>query len=228
MFATTRRDAVKLIASSALTMSCPSLIRADEKSKPIRILIDPRIDIAENWEMRNFVGSTIYENVNVDGVPAIRGRGDNSSSGLIQRVELDPVQEPNATWQWRVEQLQPSADIRVTEKEDFGAVIFFLFGELDLLYQGVRSLGYVWTNESVAADRVVHSSRRPDQIRYLVLQSGDNNIGKWVEEKRNLLDDFRRVYDSEPPTEVSAISIFVDNDQTGEAVESLFGCLYVE
>jgi len=221
-----RRDSLKLIMSSALLTTAPTSTRADDGDSADQILIDPRLDIAQSWKTRKFVGTTLYENVTVDGIPAIRGRGDNSASGLIRKLEFDPWKQPNIRWQWRVERLQPSADIRNEDTEDFAAVIFFLFGKPGLLYQGIRSLGYVWTTDSINADSVVRSIRRPKQSRYLVLQSGEENLGQWIDEERNLLNDYRRVYEKDPPVEVSGISLFVDNDQTGEAVESLFGSLY--
>jgi len=220
-----RRDSLKLIVSSAL-LTAPASTRADDGNLAEQVLIDPRLDIAQTWKTRKFVGTTVYENVTVDGIPAIRGRGDNSASGLIRKLEFDPRQQPNIRWQWRVERLQPSADIRNEDTEDFAAVIFFLFGKPGLLYTGIRSLGYVWTTDSINADSVVLSIRRPQQSRYLVLQSGEENLGQWIDEERNLLNDYRRVYEQEPPGEISGISLFVDNDQTGEAVESLFGTLY--
>lgn len=223
----TRRSCTKILLASGLQLALSNLTTADSNDNKLT-LIDPLLPVADGWKHRKFVSETVYDNVTVDGIAAIRGRADNSASGLIKKLNFDPYQSPKIHWQWRVEQLQRSANIAQKDTEDFAAVIFFLFGKPGLLYRGIRSLGYVWTSDTFPAVSAVNSLRTPKQSRYLVLQSGEENVGRWISERRNLLDDYRQLYGEKPPELVSGISIFVDNDQTGEAVESLFGSLYAE
>jgi len=222
-----RRKILRILVTSGFgTAALPSMAYPEKTNCSEKMLIDAKISVQEGWQRQRFVGETVYRNTVVDNVEAIHAKANNSASGLIRKLDFEPHQFPHIDWQWRVEALQSSADIRYKETEDFAAVIFFLFGEPEFLYSGIRSLGYVWTTDSVAADTVVHSARRPTQSRYLVLQSGRQKVGQWVKEQRNLLDDFERVYGENAPEIVSGISIFVDNDQTGQAVESMFSNLY--
>ncbi len=224
-----RRTATRLLLTTGINLALTTaLVDTVFATDDRETLIDSTLPVKDAWKHRKFVGETEYENVTVDGVSAIRARGTNSASGLIRKLELDPYQTPAIEWQWRVEQLQRSADIRDEELEDFAAIIFFLFGKPGLLYRGIRSLGYAWTSSSVPADTALDSIRTPKQSRYLILQSGEANTGRWITEQRNLLQDYERLYGQPPPELVSGISIFVDNDQTGEAVESLFGSLYAQ
>ena len=214
-------------AVASATLANPILATADCTPQKCgqRVVIDPNEDIDTAWKRQDFTGQTRYERANVDGMPAIRATADNSASGLIRKLDFSAYDFPEVGWNWRVEKLQASADIREPDREDFAAAIFFLFGRPGIFFRGIRSLGYVWTTDSVAANSVVHGIKRPKQSRYLVLQSGEQNVGRWVCERRNLLDDYRRVFEEDAPEELSAVSVFVDNDQTGEAAESLFGRL---
>ena len=71
-----------------------------------------------------------------------------------------------------------------------------------------------------------HSSARPGEelgIRkiseMLALQSGNGNSGEWVAERRNLVDDCRRLFGEEPPDE-ALVAVMTDSDQTQEAVQA--------
>ena len=72
---------------------------------------------------------------------------------------------------------------------------------------------------------VVESPRRKDVIRFMVIESGDGNLGRWMHERRNVVHDFRKAFGGEPPEEVELIAVFTDNDQTKEPVETYYGVI---
>jgi pyruvate/2-oxoacid:ferredoxin oxidoreductase beta subunit len=56
----------------------------------------------------------------------------------------------------------------------------------------------------------------------IVLESGPTKVGRWVEESRNVAQDFRSAFgDAAPP--ISGIAVAADTDNTGESVVSHFG-----
>jgi hypothetical protein len=169
-------------------------------------------------------GKTEYRSVSIDGVIAIRAEGRASASGLIRRVAIDVVKCPNVEWVWRVDKLQPDADIRIKQKEDVAASVFFLFGDPGYLFdpQPVPTLRYVWTNGSVPLDAVVDSPYLPGVVRSIVVRSGTDNIGLWTTERRNLNVDFERAFGRRPEGPVEAVVLFTDNDQTRQAVEAYY------
>lgn len=50
----------------------------------------------------------------------------------------------------------------------------------------------------------------------VVVESGNENVGKWVEEQRNVYEDFKMLFGEEPPT-IGGIAIMTDTDNTGES-----------
>lgn len=77
--------------------------------------------IQDEWQEILIRGKTEYRVTASAGRVAIRAIGQNSASGLLRRVQVDPVNCPKIEWSWRVDQLQETADIRVKEKEDVAA-----------------------------------------------------------------------------------------------------------
>jgi hypothetical protein len=62
-------------------------------------------------------------------------------------------------------------------------------------------------------------------VRDIVLRSGEDRLGEWLRERRNVVEDFRRAFGRDPPPVAEAIALFTDNDQTGEPVEAYYGAI---
>lgn len=189
-----------------------------------RSLFSASTVIEDEWQQLRFVGATQYRVEMYRDRLAISARGRRSSSGLMRRVEIDTDQCPEIEWSWSVSVLQPSADIRIREREDVAASIFLLFGDPGFVFDPspVPTLRYVWTNERVAVESVIDSPTMPGTVRSLVVQSGLHGSGQWITQKRDVGRDFRTAFGYAPPGPVRAIAIFTDNDQTGEDVEAYY------
>jgi hypothetical protein len=56
----------------------------------------------------------------------------------------------------------------------------------------------------------------------VVVESGDTHAGRWVEERRNVREDYRLLFGAEPP-EISGVAIMTDSDNTGESATAWYG-----
>ena len=72
---------------------------------------------------------------------------------------------------------------------------------------------------------VVVSPHHPKTARSLVVESGEGRLGQWAEERRNVVEDYRRAFGKNPPERVKMISLFTDNDQTGKPVDAYYGAI---
>jgi hypothetical protein len=91
-----------------------------------------------------------------------------------------------------------------------------VYGE-DLPHAG---LNYVWDNRLPPG--TVLRSPYTDRVRMIVVRSGNAEAGRWVEESRNVLDDYRRAFGGEPPA-IAGIAVMTDTDDTGESATAWFG-----
>jgi len=189
-----------------------------------RYLFSASTVIEDEWQQLRFQGTTQYRMEVYRDRLAISARGRMSSSGLMRRVEFDSERCPKLEWSWSVTVLQPSADIRIREREDVGASIFLLFGDPGFVFDPspVPTLRYVWTNERIAVESVIDSPYMPDTVRSLVVQSGTHRGRQWTMQKRDIGRDFRTAFGYAPPGPVRAVAILTDNDQTGEDVEAYY------
>ena len=59
-------------------------------------------------------------------------------------------------------------------------------------------------------------------IKLMVIESGENNIGQWVFEKRNIYEDYKRVFGRSPSSRVGAIALMTDTDNTLSTAEAVY------
>jgi len=189
----------------------------------LELLRVPQV-IQQRWQEFVLRGRTDYSVMVLDQRLVVRAQGRNSASGLLREVEVDVEECPELVWSWRVDRLQPAADIRVKAKEDVAASIFLLFGDPGMLVlpDPVPTLRYVWTNDKVAQETVVDSPYLPGVVRSLVVRSGDRHLGEWLIEQRNVYDDFFKAFGHAPEEDLYAVALFTDNDQTRQPVRAYY------
>lgn len=56
----------------------------------------------------------------------------------------------------------------------------------------------------------------------IVVQSGEIGINTWVEEERNVYQDYKKIFGSEPPM-IAAVGIMTDTDDTKGSALSFYG-----
>ena len=189
-----------------------------------RVLFDPA-SMLGTAERMDFVGRNIFAAEPSEKGIVLRSTPHRSASGLYEGVDLPAQSLTNISWGWRVDQLQAHADIRELATEDFGAAVFFIFGEPTLFNRDVPTIAYVWSATPVANATVLRSKRFAS-LRFVQLR-GRGDVGGWHIEGRNVAADFRAIFGKEPPM-LRKIAVFNDNDQTGEPTSALFGSVVCE
>jgi Protein of unknown function (DUF3047) len=88
--------------------------------------------------------------------------------------------------------------------------------------QTVRSLiiGYIW--DSTAPVGTICKSQKTGTVTYIFLRSGGGELGKWITERRNVVEDFRKIY-GEVPDNPTELSLSIDSDDTASSAESVLG-----
>ncbi|KAB2943116.1 DUF3047 domain-containing protein [Hyphomicrobium sp.] len=154
----------------------------------------------------------------------LRSTPHDTASGLYQELDIEGRDLRAVRWSWRVDILHASADVRDIAREDFGAMLMFVFGEPSFLNRDVPTLAYVWTSTPIANGTILPSLRF-QSLRYVQLR-GAADVGRLCTETRDIAADFRAIFGREPP-ELRHVAVFNDNDQTGEAASALFGPVHL-
>jgi len=161
----------------------------------------------------------------------LKAESDASASGLYRPLDVDPRAYPRLTWRWKVANVLEKGDARTKAGDDYPARIYVAFrydpadattwektkyGAYRLLYGAYPPravLNYIWDNRLPPGTTL--DNAYTDRARMIVVRSGSADVGRWLTETRNVLDDYRRAFGSEP-SRIAGIAVMTDTDDTGE------------
>jgi hypothetical protein len=161
------------------------------------------------WTVRAEEGRPVYTVHEEGGRRFLRAvaRGVGVQAGV--RREWDLARYPVLTWSWRPLAFPTRADERATRTNDSALAVYVLVASPGLL--GPRGVKYIWS-ETVPVGTRLSSNLGQTQVR--VLETGTVRRGEWVEERVNVLRDFRAYFaESGIPMPVG-IAVLTDADDT--------------
>jgi hypothetical protein len=216
---TTALLAVSLIAGP-LRAADPPTVPVEDWAKQT----DGKTGIPDGWKGQNW-GSPKYDFriATQGGRKAIQLKSANDSSTISKEVKVDVKTWPVLQWSWQVVTLPKGGDARKSATDDEAAQIYVTFPRFP---QAVRSriISYIW--DTAAPVGSVFKSEKTGLVTYVVVRSGPADLGKWLTESRNVLEDYKKIYGEAPGEDVGAISIAIDSNDTNSTAESYFGEIF--
>jgi hypothetical protein len=173
---------------------------------------------------------TIYELVKDGPVSVVKAVSEASASGMTKAVAIDPREYPIVRWRWKVENLLQQGNVHRKDGDDYPARLYITFAYepakvsfgRKLKYQAGRmlfgdipigALNYIWDGKSPVG--TVVDNAFTDFAKMIVVESGPQRIGTWVEEER-------LAFGEEPPA-ISGVAIMSDTDNTKERSVAYYG-----
>ncbi|OGW51526.1 MAG: hypothetical protein A2Z50_07765 [Nitrospirae bacterium RBG_19FT_COMBO_42_15] len=181
-------------------------------------------NIPKGWELKEWKGKgeIIFENE--DGIPFIHLKSSKNSFALHKELNFNIKEYPVITWRWKVSSLPDGADVRNRKTDDQAAQIYIVFPKFPAMINS-RVVGYIWETSAPAGS--VITSTKYSYTKYIVLRSGKERLGEWLEEKRNVYADYKMLFNEEPPL-VGKVSVMIDTDNTKSSAESFFSAIRFE
>jgi DUF3047 family protein len=175
------------------------------------------------WKPQNW-GSPHYDNLEIvddDGRRALHLKSANDSTTLNREIKgrVNLKQTPILEWDWKSTVLPTGGNSCKKATDDQAGQIFVVWPRFP---EAVRSriIGYVWdTTQPVGT---ICKSEKTGTVTYIVVRSGTPEIGKWLTERRNVAEDFRKIWD-DTPDNPGAVSISIDSNDTNSTAESFVG-----
>jgi len=180
---------------------------------------------------------TSYEVVRDGGVTIVKAVSEASASGLIKPVLIDPKEFPIVRWRWKVDNVLQHSDVTRKEGDDFPARLYItfeynpdrvsfgkklkfkagqaLFGDIP-----IAALNYIWDTRMPVGTIVENAYT--DLAKMVVVESGMQNVGMWIDEERNVYDDYVKAFGEEPPI-INGVAIMSDTDNTKEQATAYYG-----
>ncbi len=195
-------------------------------ASPLRLIALPKIT-PNRFELVADEGRTVLL-VNSTASAAKVGIPLTAEAGSGARLE----------WRWKVSDALVNADMNTKSGDDFAARVYVFFAvPLSALSFGERNririarflsgaeiptaaLCYVWDNKHPIG--FIRASPYTNRVRMIVLQSGANHAGQWLNESRDVAVDFKTAFGGDAPA-ITGVAVGSDTDQTGESVRTWFG-----
>ncbi|HMB33216.1 MAG TPA: DUF3047 domain-containing protein [Methylomirabilota bacterium] len=157
--------------------------------------------------------------VESDGRRALLLKSHDDHSTIARELHVDLRATPILEWSWKAVQLPAGGDIRRKETSDLTAHIYVIWPRFPAMVRS-RLIGYVW--DAAAPVQTVEKSRKTGSVHFFVLRSGPGELGRWLTERRNVLEDYRRVF-GEDPEDPRALALSIDTNDTHSEAEALIG-----
>jgi hypothetical protein len=102
----------------------------------------------------------------------------------------------------------------VTERdnEDAAFRLFVVFTKGRGLFTPPHTIGYVW-DSSMKTGETGHAPRFK-QVRYITIGSGSDNLGEWNTYRRNIVEDYKRLFDRDEVPTIGAIALKCDSNHS--------------
>ena len=179
--------------------------------------------IPAGWKLDVRTGDSDVSLVEAKGNYWVQFRSQNSSFGLRKEVSFDIKEYPYLNWSWKVAKLPEKGDFRKKNQDDQAAQIYVLFPRWPAKVN-TDVVGYLW--ESNAKNKGLEGeSPAWSKSKVIVLQAGPEKLQQWVEEKRNVYEDYKKLFGKEPPN-VGGLSIYINTQHTQGTAESFFDTIY--
>ena len=199
--------------------------------------------LPDGWEVLTFkkvARSTRYRMVRDGDGWVVKAESDAAASALYRPLDLDAQAYPRLRWRWKIDNILVKADARTRHGDDYPARVYVAFrydparatawekakyGAYRLVYgeyPPVAVLNYIWDNRLPPGTTL--DNAYTDRAKMIVVRSGPAEVGRWVTETRNVLDDYRRLFGGQPPR-IAGVAVMTDTDDTGERAVAWYDAL---
>lgn len=184
---------------------------------------------------------TTYTLVKDSDTVVIKAVAEASASGLTREIKIDPKEFPIVQWRWKITNTLKKGDVHRKEGDDYPARIYIAFEydgsklgfferikyEIIKIWYGkyppLAAINYIW--ESKAPVGTMVPNPYTDRVMMFVVESGSAMLNQWVNEERNVYEDYKKAFGEEPPM-ISGLAIMTDTDNTGESAIAYYGDIF--
>ena len=228
--------------TAALTLSLMAAsAQADSTENSLITAFSTITSLEDGWEPMEFPKidrHSRYQLTDDNGEQVVMATTDNSASGLIARVSVEPGDSLILRWRWKVSNVYEQGNARKKEGDDYPARIYVAFefepDEAGFFERAKRktvevvfgeelpgnALNYIWANRLPVGEIIANPFT--DTTMMVAVNSGVTNTGEWVTVERDIVADYRKAFDREPPKLVG-VAIMSDSDNTGASATAWYG-----
>lgn len=182
-----------------------------------------RKGIPSGWTGESFGRRAAYDFVIEQnaGRRVLHLESDNEHSTIAKDItgKVNLKETPILEWTWKAAVLPTGGDLRRKETTDIAAQLYIVWPRFPALFRS-RIIGYVW--DATTPVGTIVKSQKTGTVTFVVMRSGSEDLGKWLTERRNVAEDYVKIF-GEAPDDPRAITISIDSNDTRSMAESFMG-----
>lgn len=149
----------------------------------------------------------------------LESRNEHSTIARDITGKVNLKETPILEWSWKATALPTGGDLRRKDTTDMAAQLYVVWPRFPELLRS-RIIGYVW--DAITPVGTVAKSQKTGTVTFVVIRSGSEDLGKWLTERRNVAEDYVKIF-GESPDDPKAITISIDSNDTQSTAESFMG-----
>ena len=232
--------AIALLVGGCSALPPDEITWSSELARSLPVEEGPVVEVArfsrnhmQGWEPYViFPGNTrtAYE---LDG-EGLRAECHEGGSGMWRKIRIDVQRHPVMEWRWRLPRnsagaasaKSPPMRISLGFHGDATKLDFEDRAKLRMAramtVHGLpyASLLYVWRTDLPVG--TVYSHPQTERVRFVVAESGEQRVDRWVSLRRNVLEDYRRAF-GEEPGDLVAVGVMTDYGDDGSPRRAQYG-----
>lgn len=192
----------------------------------------------ENWKPLYFPKIKKHTEYSIEtegGESFLKTESRASASAIIFKKEFNVLEYPKVRWRWKISNVYEKGNEEEKAGDDYPLRVYIVFkydpgtaslgtrltyGLIKSIYGEYpphSSLNYIWANLT-HHDRII-ANTYASEVKMVILQAGNENAGKWIEQEINIIEDYQRAFGEAPPP-TGSIAIMNDSDNTKESAVS--------
>ena len=146
---------------------------------------------------------------------ALRMTNDDATTviGKKFKPKIDPGQLCSIAFEARVDEIPPGADVTSKKMDDAAFRLFVIFDRGGGFFSPPETIGYVW--DSTLKTGSIGRSARFKQVRYIVIGSDSEGLGEWKTYERNVIEDYKLLFQTNDVPHIGAIALKCDSNHSG-------------
>lgn len=184
---------------------------------------------------KEFTENYLYEVVNSNDNNFLRFEGKEAKHINLPLINGDQdniyginiYKTPILSWRVRAHRLPENANEDNDDYNDSVASIYVAFdmGRVALFKRVPKTIRYTWSS---TLEEGTELSKFFGNQKIVVVESGPKRTGDWITFKRNIVEDYKRLFGDNPPKTPMAILILSDGDSTGSWVMADYDDIMLE
>ncbi len=165
------------------------------------------------WKPRKETGRPVYSIREENGLRFLHAASRGLGIQAAKEHEWDLAAYPILAWSWRPIEFPAGSDERKSKANDSALSVYAVFPHSAW---SVKAMKYVW---SAVAPVGAHLTSSAGLTQVRVLRSGTEGKGEWVEERVNVLEDYKKYFETSEAPRPAGIAALTDADDTGSSAQ---------